>query len=331
MTTVRDIGEFGLINRLAKQVDDAGLSPPKVDGFELKVGIGDDAAAWTSTGTHISTTDTVVEGVHFTRQTVPWADLGWRAWAANLSDVAAMGAVPTVGIVTLGLPGHLPVSAVDELYQGMLEACRCYQTLVVGGDIVRSRDVFVSIAMHAVCEGEPLRRNAARAGDAIAITGPLGGSRAGLELLLSRDAAGTAAKALVRAHRRPEPRIQEGMRIAAEGIRCAMDVSDGLVADLGKLAVASGVGARLDADQVPLAPGLIEAFPDQARGFALTGGEDYELLFTGPPELVERLVGAFSGAAVVGEITSDAPGDVAVVDADGGLVTVADPGWDHLR
>ena len=193
MSTVIDIGEFGLISRLSAQVEEAHLVSPRIDGFELKAGIGDDAAAWTALGTAVATTDTMVEGVHFTRATIPWADLGWRVWAANLSDIAAMGAVPTVGIVTLGLPGDLPIQAIDELYRGMLEACRCYQTLIVGGDVVSSRDVFVTIAMHGVCEAEPLRRNAARPGDAVAVTGPLGGSRAGLQSLL-RGIATSAAE-----------------------------------------------------------------------------------------------------------------------------------------
>jgi thiamine-monophosphate kinase len=322
VVTVSEIGELGLISRLSKQVEAARLQPPAIEGFELKVGIGDDAAVWTVSGTEVSTTDTMVEGVHFTRQTVPWVDLGWRAFAANLSDIAAMGAVPTVGIVTLGLPRDLPVEAVDQLYDGMLEACRCYVTLIVGGDIVSSRDVFVTIAMQGVCDGEPLMRSAARVGDAIAVSGTLGGSRAGLELLNSGL---SGPEPLVRAHRRPEPRIAEGKSIANAGIRCAMDVSDGLAVDLGKLAEASGVGAHVQAALVPLAPGLVETFPEQALEFALTGGEDYELLFVGPRELIDGI----RGAVVIGEIT--AGGGVSIVDAAGDEMTLADAGWDHLR
>ena len=119
-----------------------------------------------------------------------------------------MGGVPLTGIVTLGLPSDLPLNALDALCDGMLEACAHYRTLLVGGDIVASRDVFVTIAMNGLCAGEPLRRDTAQPGDAVAVTGPLGASLGGLRLLLSASTpSGPAADALVRAHRRPRPRV----------------------------------------------------------------------------------------------------------------------------
>ena len=159
MTTMREIGEFGLIERLAAQVDAAELKGPEYEGFALRYGIGDDAAAWRlEGGIEVATTDTVVEGSHFTRETTPWNDLGWKAWAANVSDVASMGALPLTGVVTLGLPADLPVRYIEELYEGMLDGCHEYGTLIVGGDVVSSRDVFVSVTMNGVCIGEPLVR-----------------------------------------------------------------------------------------------------------------------------------------------------------------------------
>ena len=331
MATVGDIGETGVIDRIAAQVTSWKLGPPAAPGFELLLGIGDDAAAWRiADGVEVSTTDTVIEGVHFTRDTTPWADLGWKAWAANVSDVAAMGGVPLTGIVTLGLPSDLPLNALDALCDGMLQACAHYRTLLVGGDIVASRDVFVTIAMNGLCAGEPLRRDTAQPGDAIAVTGPLGASLGGLRLLLSGSAsAGPAADALVRAHRRPRPRVESGVALVAAGIRCAMDVSDGLVADLGKLCAASGAGAMVNGAGVPVAPELSEVFPGEALRMALDGGEDYQVLFAGPPVAVARAAVAIEGVAVIGEITSGI--GVTVVDESGAPVDTAGLGWDHLR
>ena len=333
MTTVGDIGEFALIDRIAALVAQARLESPSVAGFRVRLGIGDDAAAWrVGNGVEVFTTDTVVEGVHFTRQTIPWQDLGWKVLVANLSDVAAMGAAPLYAVVTLGLPADLPVTAIDDLYAGMLEACRAYKTQIVGGDIVSSPNVFCSVAMNGVCAAEPLTRSAARPGDVVAVTGPLGASAGGLQLLLAgSDGQSPAAQALIRGHRRPEPRLEEGQRLLRAGVKCAMDVSDGLAADLSKLCRASGAGAKLYADHVPVAQSLREALPDQARDLAIGGGEEYQLIFSGPRYLVERVLDELPEAAIVGEITADEPGEVRVEDENGQELTLPVQGWEHLR
>ena len=333
MTTVRHIGESALIERLAKRVADARLEPPELDGFELRTGIGDDAAVWRlEHGVTVTTTDTMVDGTHFTRETASWGDVGWKLWIANVSDVAAMGGTPLVGVVTLGLPSDTPVQAIDDLYDGMLEACRSYGTLLAGGDIVGSQTAFFTVAMSGACTEEPLTRSAGRAGDAVAVTGPLGASAAGLRLLRSGGSpASDAERSLVDAHRRPRARVDAGTRLVAEGVRCAMDVSDGLVADLRKLAQASGCGARVDAPAVPVGAALREVFSDDAQALALGGGEDYELVFTGPAAVVGRAVAALPGAAVVGALIDSGPGAVTVVDARGAPVDIAAPGWEHLR
>ena len=333
MTTVREIGESALIERIAAQVSAAGLGVPTAGGFDLRLGIGDDAAAWRiASGTEVVTTDTVVEGMHFTQQSMPWADLGWKLWAANVSDVVSMGAVPLTGIVTLGLPSDLPLEAIDGLYEGMLDGCRCYGTLIVGGDIVGGHELFVAVAMNGVCEAEPLRRDTAAPGDAIAVTGSLGGSRGGLQLLTSGGTLSTTEEhVLVAAHRRPLPRVEVGEALLAAGIRCAMDVSDGLTTDLAKMCVASGVSARVDATSVPVASALWSAFPDQALNIALAGGEDYEILFAGPRAAVERAVAQIPHAAVIGEITDGDPRKVRVVRPDGEEIPLELAGWEHLR
>ncbi len=329
VTTVGELGEFPLIERIASAIDRASLAAPTAGGFSLALGIGDDAAAWSlARGVQVTTTDTAVENVHFTQQTTPWADLGWRTWAANVSDIISMGATPLVGVVTLGIPGSLDVTAIDDLYVGMIDACRAYGTLIAGGDIVSSRDVFVTVALMGVCEGDLLRRDVAQPGDVIGVSGPLGGSAGGLRVLqrglMSNDA-------LLTAHRRPTPRVSTGQALLDAGVTGAMDVSDGLVADLAKLCRASGVGARVDSPLVPVASALHESFSDEESLLcALGGGEDYEVLFTGPRQAVERAVASIDGAAVIGEIVADTPGRVIVLGADGNELEVSDAGWEHL-
>jgi thiamine-monophosphate kinase len=328
MTTVGNLGESGLIERIAATVAEANLAAPTAGGFELRLGIGDDAAAWTiASGVEVSTTDTMVEGVHFTRETTPWADVGWKLWAANVSDVASMGAVPLTGVVTLALPNDLAIEAIDELYAGMLDACRCYGTLLVGGDVVSAREVIVTVAMNGVCDGDPLRRDTARPGDLVALTGPVGASAGGLRAM-RRGIKGVGVDNLIAAHRRPMPRVEAGQALQEAGVTCAMDVSDGLAADLGKMCRASGVGARLDAFYVPMTPALLAVFGDDALELALGGGEDYELVFAAPRAAVERAMASLSGVAIVGGIVEGS--GVRVVGADGEELPLTDRGWEHL-
>ena len=333
MTTVREVGETGLIDRLTRMVAEARLQPPDVPGFRLRLGIGDDAAAWDiGPGVMVSTTDTMVEGVHFTAATTPRPDVGWKVMAANISDLAAMGAAPLCAVVTLGLPGQLALSAVEELYEGMLEACTRYRLLLVGGDVVDAPHFFVTVALSGACAEAPLTRTSARPGDALAVTGPLGGSAGGLRLLESgAELENEWAQALVRIHRRPTPRVEEGQRLLHSGVRCAMDISDGLVADLTKLCRASGVGARVHAVRVPVDPALAQVASDGALQMALNGGEEYELLFTGAPALVERMVTELGRGAVIGEVTADNRSHVSVVDGQGQELSLATGGWEHLR
>ena len=329
MTTVRDIGEFALIDRLGKQVSEARLLPPLVAGFRLRLGIGDDAAAWRpGGGMEVCTTDTAVDGVHFTRETMSWRDVGWKVMAANLSDVAAMGAAPSCAVVTLGLPGDLDIAAVDDLYAGMIDVCRRFRALIVGGDVVSSPTAFISVTLTGACAAEPLTRSAARPGDVIAVTGALGASAGGLRLL--QAGAGASAE-LVRAHRLPMPRIAEGRELLRAGVRCAMDISDGLLLDLAKLCTASGTGARVDAGRVPVAPGLEEAFGAEALNLALGGGEDYELIFAGPARVIGPVLSELPRARIIGEVTAGEPGDVTVVTPEGDPLSVASEGWEHLR
>ena len=335
---VRDIGEFGVIERLNDLVVRRGAGNESVRAFPLLVDTGDDTAVWqVGGGRELFTTDTVVEGIHFTRETTPWRDLGWKAIAANVSDVASMGGLPTYALITLGLPPETEVDDIEEMYWGMLEIGDEYGMAIVGGDIVGSPVLFVTTALTGVTEFEPMLRSNARPGDLVAVSGFVGSSGGGLKLMLEYPAAGgDAADFLRSAHRRPIPAVAHGRMLSEAGISAAMDVSDGLADDLGKLCTASGVAARIHADRVPVHPLLRQKFPDDCLDLALGGGEDYVLLFTGPASVVEPLIpGLGEGSAVIGAIESvgDASqaGRVILVGDSGTESLPYRGGWDHFQ
>lgn len=332
MKTVRELGETGLINRLRKMVDNSYLNGPTFPGFEMGLGIGDDAAVWElGPAKLVTTTDTMVEGVHFNSSDVPWADVGWKAMVVNLSDVAAMGATPLGALITLGIPSEALISDVDKLYSGILEACHTFGTLILGGDIVQSGNWFITIALNGACQGLPLTRNTAQIGDLIGVTGLLGGSSAGLRLLLEKSSPHSEAnRRLIRVHSRPQPRLVEGLHLNNSGIRCAMDVSDGLIADLRKLCMESRVSAVIRLEDVPVNLDALELFEETARELAFSGGEDYELIFTGDSGLVKQMVEDLSGY-IIGEITNEETGKVSVLDKEGRQMDFSSSGWEHLR
>ena len=337
---VREIGEFELIGMLAETLE-AGSeptgAPPTGGGLpKLRLDIGDDAAAWDApAGATVLTTDTMVDCVHFTTGTTSWHDLGWKAAAVNLSDVAAMGAWPTFAVVTLGLTGAEPVDGVKAMYEGMRDLCNRSGTRVIGGDVVRAPVLFVTVAMTGAAHGQGgalLTRSAAKAGDEIAVTGNLGSSAGGLALLAegSTGGRGPGAEHLLAAHRRPLPRVNEGLALVGLGVEAAMDVSDGLVADLTKLCEASGVSAVVRSDALPIDAELREAFPDRCLSMALEGGEDYELLFTAPSDVVERAAAEVDvPVTVIGEIREGEAG-VEVRDGRGDVLRTGAGGWDHF-
>ncbi|MCK4964297.1 MAG: thiamine-phosphate kinase, partial [Dehalococcoidia bacterium] len=274
---VSELGEFGLIELLAKI---AGQLKDK----SVLIGIGDDAACWrTEACAQLATSDSLIQDVHFTLSTTTWRELGWKALAVNLSDIAAMGGFPQYALVSLGLPGDIEVASVAELYEGMAELARLFDVSIVGGDSVGAPVVILSLAVvgKAQTTQTVLTRSAAAPGDRIAVTGYLGASAAGLAMLkkgleFDKETAAT----LREAHLKPHPRIVEGQALARHGVKAAIDLSDGLVSDLNKLCKASGVGARLFTNQIPVHPVVRRSFGDDSIELALSGGEDYELLFT---------------------------------------------------
>lgn len=341
---IRELGEFGVIDRLIDMVvqERSGPDNGAPFSFRLLVDAGDDAAAWrTGEATELFTTDTMVEGVHFTRTTTPWRDLGWKSIASNVSDIAAMGGLPLYALITLGLPPDTEVEDIKELYRGMLEISNKYGVAIVGGDMVRSPVVFITVSLTGVHPGQPMLRSTARLGDLVAVTGYLGTSGGGLQLMLHQPSAVShqpsegiispeAADYLRQGHRRPEPAVAEGRTLSNAGVMAAMDISDGLADDLSKLCRASGVSARLFADRIPVHPLLKQAFPDRYLELALNGGEDYLLLFTAAAELMAQVLPQLPKAAsVVGEVTEGNPGQVVIVDASGAETVAGRGGWDH--
>ena len=328
-----DIGEFGLIERLGHMVENARILPT-AGRFSLKIGIGDDAASWhPGDGIEVCTTDTMVQGVHFTPDTTPWEDVGWKIMAANLSDIAAMGALPLYAITTIGMPAATPLAEIDALYSGLLEACHCYTVAIVGGDVVTSPTPFVTVALTGVCTGSLLTRSCASVGDTVAVVGYLGASAAGLEILQNGGSLPESYRShLVKAHRRPIPRIDEGQTLRLNGIRCAMDISDSLANDLAKLCQASGVAARIATNTIPADPILRKSFPKDYTRFALYGGEDYVLLFAGRHDSVLQTIAKLGpSATTIGQIVPGKPGSVSMIDEAGLEIDIPGSGWEHFR
>ena len=261
--------EFALIERLRHRL----AGPPG------QTWVGDDAAVVPGpVGPLLLAADAVVAGVHADLDLVGLDDLGWKALVASVSDVAAVGGRPRYALVTVA--GPLAQLDFDLLYDGLLEAADLYGCPVVGGDLTSSVTLVVSVTV--VGDGgpgplPPVLRSGARPGDTLFVTGPLGSSAAGLQLL--RAGQGVDAPDLVLSHRRPRPRVAEGRAARIAGASAMIDVSDGLAADLRHLAEASGVGVVVD--HVPVAIGL-NRVSDDPELLALGGGEDYELVFAAP-------------------------------------------------
>ncbi len=250
----------------------------------LTQGIGDDAALWQPSRSHRSaiSTDVLIEGVDFTREMMPLADAGWRAMAANLSDLAATGARPVLATVALGIPQAATRDDVLELYRGIAACADRYGAGIAGGDLSRAPSWTIAIAIVGEVRASNAKtRSGACPGDVLAVTGELGAARAGLELarraqLFDDD---LAEEALL-AFRRPQPRIAQGRFFgASRNVRAMMDISDGLSTDVARLACASDCGAEVDA--VPVAPcarWFAQRIGEEPQRFALAGGEDFELL-----------------------------------------------------
>jgi thiamine-monophosphate kinase len=318
---ISDLGEHGLLQLiqpycLPKTIGDDGaiVHPPR--GYELVV-----------------TTDVLVDGVHFSDRTTTAFDVGWRSVAANLSDLAAMGATPLGITVGLSLPPTLPVAWLEGLYQGM-EACLTrYRTGIIGGDLTRSSITTVAItALGAVRADRIIARSTAQIGDTIVVTGYHGDAHGGLKLLLDAElgqADFTAQQqALITAHQRPQPRLDvlsmlDRLRASATQAFTisGMDSSDGLADAIVQICQASGVGAVLNRSTLPISPALSHIFPDTALDSALYGGEDFELVLCLPePVALELVENIGNGAAIIGQIGRSS--DIVLIDDLTGKIAI---------
>ena len=321
---ISETGEFGFLDILQKEIlsDERGRK-------RLLVPAGDDAAAWESPSLpHLCTTDLLVEGVHFSLRYFSWRDLGWKSAVVSLSDIAAMGGKPLFAFISLGIPPEVEIENLLEFCRGVMEAAEEYDFALAGGDLSRSEKVIVNSTLVGIATGRVLVRSKAQPGDLIAVTGFTGLSAAGFHML-SRDLPFDEETNIFReAHLRPRPRLREAAILSELEVHAAIDISDGLVQDLARICEASGVGAELWKERVPLHPLLRSRFPERAWEFALSGGEDYELLFTASPEVMEEAGRRMGGAIfVVGRIREER----GLVIRGGEIAEEILEGWDHFR
>jgi thiamine-monophosphate kinase len=314
-----------------------GSQSKKVASWQqLLIGIGDDAAAWRSDApTQLATIDSLIQDVHFTLDIVSWEDLGWRSMAANLSDIAAMGGIPKYALVSLALPEHTEVDDVTALYRGMIGLVQQFEVAIVGGDISRAPLVAITIAIFGDTKSQNshiLTRSAALPGEQIAVTGCLGASAAGLKVLTRKPQFDSETiTSLKKGFLRPYPRVAEGQLLAKCGVKAAIDISDGLISDLKHICEASRVGARIEVDSVPVEPAVRDNFGEKSLELALSGGEDYELLFTGSPDVINRVKEAVScPITVIGEVVADKGMGVVLLDNQGRPFHLNKAGWDHF-
>ena len=277
-----ELGEFGLIERIQ-----ARFRTP--DGV---TGIGDDCAVLpqnTGRNTLVST-DMLVEGTHFLRNDIPPYDLGWKSAAVNLSDVAAMGGKPTGTFLSLALPADLDTDWIDAFMHGYADLSERFGTPLLGGDTTASPDrICINVTVLGECPYARARlRNAAQKGDVICVTGPLGDSAAGLKAILEGVERDLEIQRLIDRHYRPIPRVREGEVLRLNlGVHAMMDISDGLASDLNHILNASEVGAQINVADIPMSIALkhcCQRFGWDPLELAVSGGEDYELLFTCTPQ-----------------------------------------------
>lgn len=359
-TPIADVGEFGLIDRLAARLGDAARASDLIEG------LGDDAAVYRVGGAgsdggsrvHVVTTDALVEGVHFDRTFAPLRTVGWKAIATNVSDVCAMNAVPRFATVALGLPGNVSVEGAEALYDGVAEACARYGLAVVGGDVTAAPRLLLSVTVIGEAdEAAVVTRRGARPGDLLCVTGDLGSAAAGLQVLLAGkeahargdgDASGDGANREVGAASRPAPSLidfphsverqlmpqarLDRIRLFAEaGVRpsAMIDVSDGLASETHHLAAGGVVGAIVEGGVLPVHVETFraaEVFGTRPEAYVLYGGEDYELLFAASDADLARLPA--DTYAVVGSITAPDDG-VRLRLPDESLAPLAAGGYKH--
>ncbi|MET3291710.1 UNVERIFIED_CONTAM: thiamine-monophosphate kinase [Brevibacillus sp. OAP136] len=317
-------------------------------GDGLVVGIGDDAAVFSVSSDKevIACCDAMVETVHFLRETMHHTDVGYKSFISNISDIAAMGGVPRFAMVTIAKPATWTPEECSQIYDGMYEACREYGVRIIGGDTVSAPDALhLSVTMLGEVErGMALLRSAAKPGDAVFVTGTVGGAAAGLDLLFKAKEHGTPMQydpywePLVRLHQRPSAQVMAGRLLQqASGIGALNDVSDGLASELWEIAEASGVAISVERDMLPIA-GLVREYAEtvgkDAVDWALYGGEDYQLVGTVQGTKAEILAQMFArqglSFSLIGKIEAGSP-QVFLQAPDGSSKRLNKDGYNHFR
>ena len=335
------LGEFGLIRHIQKRFSRKAPS--------TLIGIGDDAAALrlSPASVLLATTDMLLEDVHFDLSLTDFYSLGWKSAAVNMSDIAAMGGVPRFCLVSLGIPSSVTVERITEFYRGFHALTGAHKAVLVGGDTCLSRKgLVISITMLGEIEKTALiTRSGARPGDRVFVTGPLGDSAAGLEILKKRGRgqgsrvkgqgakAGEGEKKLVQKHLRPMPRVAAGRKLALSGCASAMiDISDGLSSDLAHICEQSRVGAEIYPDAIPFSRDILREAGKLRKPpleYALSGGEDYELLFTASPAKIQKLRSLRFSIIEIGKIIRGK--DISLIDGAGKRTPLRPRGYDHFR
>jgi len=333
--SIKEIGEFGFIKKISRGC--------VVRPDDIIRPIGDDAAAFRTNPEELTlvTTDLLVEHIHFSRKTISGFNLGHKSLAVNLSDIAAMGGTAKEAFVSIAVPEDCPVDYLEDLYRGIKKLASEFDVNILGGDTTASKsDLMISITVTgSVPEQEMLRRDKAQPGDSIFSTGYTGESKAGLHILLNSIPAATEEfQSLLNAHMLPKPFLAEGRFLAQQkGVHSAIDVSDGLSADLMHIAEESNTGARLYYDGIPVSENLKKfcaQFNFDPVEYALTGGEDYILLCTVPPDDAENIALDYQKKFKqplhkIGEITDLKK--LEMVYSGDRVESLTPQGWDHFK
>lgn len=328
---LKDMGEFALIRHLTKKMQ-------RYDDSVI-LGIGDDAAALRTVAgkSMVVTCDMLVEGQHFRREWSTPQQLGYKALAVSLSDIAAMGAVPRYALVSAGWPPDLDLDYAEGVYRGIGDLAAAHGVFIIGGDTVAAEQIILDLTVIGEMDDEPVTRNGARPGHLLAVTGFLGASSAGLALLQAQLIAADWAQTLLGAHLLPQPRLLEAAAILKTARPSAMiDISDGLTSELHHICAGSAVGAEIILNLLPVSQDTIQAAQALQRDWLewlLHGGEDYELLLSLPPQHLPAVQQALrqygTKLTVIGKVVEKEKGVKLVCDS-GNTVDLVKKGHDHF-
>ena len=324
---INEIGEFGLIDILKQNTIN--------NKDNIIKGIGDDAAVFSVENNllQLATTDMLVEGIHFNREFITAWQLGYKAIAVNFSDIAAMGGTPTNILISLAIPSDIDVDFMVQLYDGMKYLTKKFKANIIGGDTVASlQGLVINVTVLGTVPLPLVKyRSGAKNGDLVVVTGDLGSSAAGLEILLNKYEP-EQYEILVKKHLMPFPQLNYG-EIIANYANSMNDISDGLASEANEISTASEVGIMLKENKMPVlkeTKEVAKVFQKDVLDYVLFGGEDYQLVFTITPEKLTKLQGELNDLTIVGEVCSSFNG-VKLERNDGTIIDIKSKGYNHFR